>query len=60
MGGFMPGDPGGQAEAAALKDGLAEHGWKLRGNIELNYYWPGAWQPAKPGFSASSILLVGN
>ena len=56
----MPGDPGGQAEAAALKDGLAEHGWKLRGNIELNYYWPGAWQPAKPGFSASSIVLVGN
>jgi putative ABC transport system substrate-binding protein len=42
MGGLMSGDPGGQAEAAALEDGLIERGWKLGGNIELNYRWPGA------------------
>ena len=42
MGGLMSGDPGGQAEAAALQDGLTEHGWKLGGNIELDYRWPGA------------------
>ena len=42
MGGLMAGDPGGQAEAAALQDGLTERGWKPGGNIELKYYWPGA------------------
>jgi putative ABC transport system substrate-binding protein len=42
MGGLLSGDPGGQAEAAALQDGLIERGWKLGGNIELNYRWPGA------------------
>jgi len=36
MGGLSPGDPGGQAEAAALEDGLTELGWKLGGNIELD------------------------
>lgn len=41
MGGLTSGDPGGQAEAAALEDGLTELGWKLGGNIELNYHWPG-------------------
>jgi putative tryptophan/tyrosine transport system substrate-binding protein len=42
MGGLFSGDPGGQAEASALEDGLGELGWKLGGNIELEYYWPGA------------------
>jgi putative ABC transport system substrate-binding protein len=42
MGGLLSGDPGGQAEAAALEAGLTELGWKLGGNIELEYRWPGA------------------
>lgn len=42
MGGLFSGDAGGQAEATALEDGLTELGWKLGGNIELDYHWPGA------------------
>src|SRR5437868_5675486 len=41
MGGLLPGDFGGQAEAAALEAGLTELGWKLGGNIELEYGCPG-------------------
>src|SRR3974390_2665057 len=42
MGGLLPGDLGGQAEAAALEAGLTELGWKVGGNSELEYRWPGA------------------
>jgi putative tryptophan/tyrosine transport system substrate-binding protein len=42
MGGLFSGDPGGQAEVAAFETGLTELGWKLGGNIELEYRWPGA------------------
>ena len=42
MGGLLSGDLDGQAEAAALEAGLTELGWKLGGNIELEYRWPGA------------------
>jgi putative ABC transport system substrate-binding protein len=42
MGGLKSGDASGQAEAAALEDGLKELGWKVGGNIELDYHWPGA------------------
>jgi putative tryptophan/tyrosine transport system substrate-binding protein len=42
MGGLLSNDSGGQAEAAALEAGLTELGWKLGGNIELEYRWPGA------------------
>jgi putative ABC transport system substrate-binding protein len=42
MGGLVSGDPGGQAETAAFEEGLIERGWKLGGNIELIYHWPGA------------------
>lgn len=42
MGGLAPGDAGGQAEVAALENGLKELGWKPGGNIELDYRWPGA------------------
>jgi putative ABC transport system substrate-binding protein len=42
MGGLFPDDPGGQAEVAAFETGLTELGWKLGGNIELEYRWPGA------------------
>lgn len=42
MGGLSSGDAGGQAEAAAFEDGLRELGWKLGGNIALEYHWPGA------------------
>jgi putative tryptophan/tyrosine transport system substrate-binding protein len=42
MGGLFSGDPGGHAEAGALEEGLTELGWKLGGNIDLDYRWPGA------------------
>jgi len=42
MGGLLPNDPGGQAEAAAFEAGLAELGWKPGDNIVLEYRWPGA------------------
>jgi len=42
MGGMFSGDPAGQAEAAALEDGLTELGWKPGRNIELGYRWTGA------------------
>jgi hypothetical protein len=42
MGGLFSNDWGGRAEAAALESGLTELGWKLGGNIELEYRWPGA------------------
>src|SRR6516165_4232119 len=42
MGGLSLGDPGGRAEAGALEEGLTELGWKLGGNIDLDYRWPGA------------------
>jgi putative ABC transport system substrate-binding protein len=42
MGGLFSNDSGGQAEAAAFETGLTELGWKLGGNIELEYRWPGA------------------
>ena len=42
MGGLFSNDSGGQAEAAALEAGLTELGWKVGGNIELEYRWPGA------------------
>src|ERR1700745_2899319 len=42
MGGLSSGDPGGQAEAGALEEGLTELGWKPGGNIDLDYRWPGA------------------
>ncbi len=42
MGGLASGDSGGQAESAALEDGLKELGWKPGSNIGLDYRWPGA------------------
>lgn len=42
MGGLFSNDPAGRAEAAALEAGLAELGWDLGGNIQLEYRWPGA------------------
>ena len=42
MGRLSLGDPGGRAEAGALEEGLTELGWKLGGNIDLDYRWPGA------------------
>jgi hypothetical protein len=37
MGGLFSNDWGGQAEVAAFETGLTELGWKLGGNIELEY-----------------------
>ena len=42
MGGLTQGEADGQAEVDAFEEGLKEIGWKLGGNIELDYRWPGA------------------
>jgi putative ABC transport system substrate-binding protein len=42
MGGLSSGDADGQEETAAFEDGLRELGWKLGGNVTLDYRWPGA------------------
>ena len=42
MGGLDSGDAAGQAEARAFEDGLRELGWKVGGNIALDYHWPGS------------------
>jgi len=57
MGGLSPGDPGGQAEAAALEDGLTELGWKLGGNIELDYHWPGV-EGVQASVAANEIVAM--
>src|SRR5580704_3248659 len=36
-----PSDPGGQAEAAALEQGLQELGWIKGRNLAIEYRWPG-------------------
>jgi putative tryptophan/tyrosine transport system substrate-binding protein len=35
------GDPGGQAEVDALRQGLREHGWIEGRNVHVDYRWPG-------------------
>ena len=42
MGGLELGDTEGQAEAAALEEGMREIGWKPGDNVSLDYRWPGA------------------
>jgi len=42
MGGLVQGDVEGQAEVAALEEGLKQAGWIVGGNIEVDYRWPGA------------------
>src|SRR3974377_1249090 len=63
MGGLLSDDLRGQAEAAALEAGLTELGWKVGGNIELEYRWPGAELdqvsiPANEIFSMGPDLVV--
>jgi hypothetical protein len=41
MGGLVQGDVEGQAEVAALEEGLKQAGWIVGGNIEVDYRWPG-------------------
>ena len=57
MGGLLSGDLDGQAEAAALEAGLTELGWKLGGNIELEYRWPGA-ELDQVSIAANEIVAV--
>src|SRR5262249_38149505 len=57
MGGLSPGDPGGQAEAAALGGGLTELGWKPGGNIELDYHWPGV-EGVQASVAANEIVAM--
>jgi ABC-type uncharacterized transport system substrate-binding protein len=42
MAGLAQGDVEGQAEVAALEEGLKQAGWIVGGNIEVDYRWPGA------------------
>jgi putative ABC transport system substrate-binding protein len=40
--GLPTGDPLGQAEAAALEQGLKDLGWTANRNVQLEYRWPGS------------------
>jgi putative ABC transport system substrate-binding protein len=42
LGGLEFGDASGQAEIAALEEGLKKLGWTPGQNIDLDYHWPGA------------------
>jgi putative ABC transport system substrate-binding protein len=57
MGGLLSNDPSGQAEAAAFEAGLTELGWKLGGNIELAYRWPGA-ELAQVSIAVNEIVAM--
>jgi len=39
--GMDAGDPAGQSEVTALKQGLQELGWVEGRNLQVEYYWPG-------------------
>lgn len=41
LGGLTPDDFEGQAEVAALEDGLKQAGWKIGSNIDVDYHWLG-------------------
>ena len=43
MGGLSVGDPGGQSEAAGLKQGFQELGWVEGRNLQFTYSGPSTW-----------------
>jgi putative tryptophan/tyrosine transport system substrate-binding protein len=55
MGGLSAGDPGGQAEAAALKLGLQELGWVEGRNLQITDRWPGG-EPDRIQASAKELV----
>jgi putative tryptophan/tyrosine transport system substrate-binding protein len=55
MGGLPAGDPGGQSEAAALKQGFQELGWVEGRNLQIAYTWPGS-QPDWIQASAKELV----
>ena len=57
MGGLTQGEADGQAEVVAFEEGLKEIGWKLGGNIELDYRWPGA-ELAQVSVVANEIIAM--
>src|SRR5262245_34148230 len=40
--GLASGDPAGQAEMSAFREGLAAHGWSEDRNLKIEYRWPGS------------------
>jgi putative tryptophan/tyrosine transport system substrate-binding protein len=57
MGGLTRGEADGQAEVDAFEEGLKGIGWKLGGNIELDYRWPGA-ELAQVSVAANEIVAM--
>jgi putative tryptophan/tyrosine transport system substrate-binding protein len=52
-----PREADGQAEVDAFEEGLKGIGWKLGGNIELDYRWPGA-ELAQVSVAANEIVAM--
>ena len=57
LGGLEFGDASGQAEIAALEEGLKKLGWTPGQNIDLDYHWPGA-QTARVRTVADEIIAT--
>ena len=56
--GLPPGDPGGQVEVMALKEGLQTLGWKEGGNLQAEFSWPGG-DPQRIRAAAKELVALG-
>ncbi len=56
--GLPPGDPGGQAEVMALKEGLQILGWKEGSNLQAELSWPGG-DPQRIRAAAKELVALG-
>ena len=57
--GMDAGDPAGQSEVTALKQGLQELGWVEGRNLQIEYYWPGG-EPDRIQASAKALVARGS
>ena len=57
--GMDAGDPAGQSEVTALKQGLQELGWVEGRNLQIEYYWPGG-EPDRIQASAKELVARGS
>ena len=53
--GMDAGDPAGQSEVTALKQGLLELGWVEGRNLQIEHYWPGC-EPDRIQASAKELV----
>jgi putative ABC transport system substrate-binding protein len=58
MGGTVANDPEGQAELAALVEGIGELNWHEGGNLHIDWRWPGS-DPTLFGRYAAELVALG-